>query len=72
MKTVSWLDGWRALTICPFASRIVNIIGRWAVAPMTIPVFRNLVCKAQRQLEAVGSAVDAAFDFGGLRRSGQR
>jgi hypothetical protein len=34
----------RALTICRFASRIVNIIGRWAVVRMIIPVFRNWVC----------------------------
>jgi hypothetical protein len=32
MKTVSWLDGWRVLTICRFERRIVNIIGRLAVA----------------------------------------
>jgi Protein of unknown function (DUF1348) len=48
MKTVPWLDGRRALTlfsICRFASRIVNIIGRWAVVPINIPIFRNSVCK---------------------------
>src|ERR1700730_2456840 len=48
IKTVSWLDRRRALTLFSIgglASRIVNIIGRLALVPINIQVFRNWVCE---------------------------
>src|SRR5258708_34513982 len=48
IKTVSWLDRRRALTlfsIGPLPSPIVNIIGSFALFPINIQAFRNWVCE---------------------------
>ena len=51
--TVSWPGVWRVSTICQFARRIANTVGRSVVVLMNIPGSQNLVyktCSASRLL----------------------
>jgi hypothetical protein len=49
-EMVSWLGAWRASTICQFATRIVNIVGRLVVVLMIILVSRNSVCEKDARI----------------------